>query len=389
MNFDYHGIGSTGSRRIPVQAIELATNIITDWMPGAPNSLSRGFVDLLDNVVASHFIDGNHYWTLQPTAAHFEKQWKQVISWILGVAFCKKVVDIEGYTWIAPLSAFSSQNTYLLSRWAPIIPFVNSTIKPDPSISATLMPDYVLARAGSGNPPLEISFAESKATKNCLENCSMPPDSWINQARNARFYFRNKVIPATQKMLIATRVNPKARKAKTRRVYVRCWNSKKESLGVSIEGFRDILLLHYFGVCERLGMTANAKLLALRSYRNVDMDQKGQMVFLKNDPQEYEKGILDDAREEIDIHSTNRLHDFPVSIARNRADFQIGHRLVRVGLSQPGMDVVRWLQKGENIAGLEQIVEQLQNGFSDINPNLENAKDIFIRRDGVFAEFIR
>lgn len=34
MNFDYHGIGSTGSRRIPVQAIELATNIITDWMQG-------------------------------------------------------------------------------------------------------------------------------------------------------------------------------------------------------------------------------------------------------------------------------------------------------------------------------------------------------------------
>lgn|GEM_PF-5106742 len=344
---------------------------------------------MLDNVVASHFIDGNHYWTLQPTAAHFEKQWKQVISWILGVAFCKKVVDIEGYTWIAPLSAFSSQNTYLLSRWAPIIPFVNSTIKPDPSISATLMPDYVLARAGAGNPPLEISFAESKATKNCLENCSMPPDSWINQARNARFYFRNKVIPATQKMLIATRVNPKDRKAKTRRVYVRCWNSKKESLGVSIEGFRDILLLHYFGVCERLGITANAKLLALRSYRNVDMDQKRQMVFLKNDLQEYEKEVLKDAKEEIDIHYTNRLSDFPVSIAKNRADFQIGHRLMRLGLSPPGMHVIRWLQKGEDITELEKIVKRLQESLSEIDSNPEMAEDIFIRPDGVFAEFIR
>ncbi|MBU4274075.1 MAG: hypothetical protein L6406_10600, partial [Desulfobacterales bacterium] len=109
MHFDYHGITSSRSRPIPASILELATNIITDWMPGTPNSLARGFVDLLSTIIDTVRINGNDQWTLRPRVAQFEKQWKQVTSWILGVAFCKRIIAMEGYPWIAPVSAFVSQ----------------------------------------------------------------------------------------------------------------------------------------------------------------------------------------------------------------------------------------------------------------------------------------
>jgi hypothetical protein len=36
--------------------------------------------------------------------------------------------------------------------------------------------------------------------------------------------------------------------------------------GVTLDVFRNVVIAHYFGVCERSGLTANAQLLALRNY---------------------------------------------------------------------------------------------------------------------------
>ena len=137
------------------------------------------------------------------------------------------------------------------------------------------MPDYILARTNpaGGN---EISFAESKGTNVCLENMNSPPQSWMNQARNAEFYFRRIQYTASQQMLVATRVNPKATRPATRRVYVRAWNSKNKDNQVPIDAIIEIMFMHYFGVCERIGMDANAKLLALSTYSLTHLFNKCQ-----------------------------------------------------------------------------------------------------------------
>ena len=212
MNFDYCSIGSRSSSATPATLQELATNIATDWMPGTPNSISRGLVDILDNVIESRTIGPRNLWTLKSEAGNFEKQWKQMTSWILGVAFCRKIVELEGYTWWAPVSAFTSRNPRWIpsaTNWYPSLPLNNCRIvKPNPRFS-NLMPDYVLARIHPIGG-FEISFAESKGTRICLENMRRPQQAWVNQAKNAKFYYKGHFISPLQQMVVATRVNPNA-----------------------------------------------------------------------------------------------------------------------------------------------------------------------------------
>jgi hypothetical protein len=130
-------------------------------------------------------------------------------------------------------------------------------------------------------------------------------------------------------------------------------------------------------------------LLALRSYHDVDIHQKREMLALQKYIEDAEESVLRDAREEIDIYETNGMRDCQVSIAKNGADFQIGQRVMRAGLSSYGMDVIRWLQKGEDLPKLALIMKHLQKGVGDVRSKLEGAKDVFIRPDGVFTEFIQ
>ena len=168
MHFDYHAINSSTSRAIPITILELASNIITDWMPGTPNSLSRGFVDLLSMMIESRRINGIDQWVLKPDVAQFEKQWKQVTSWILGIAFCKKVIEMEGYTWLAPVSAFTSQQRRSQSQvpyWTSNLPLMNSRITHPIPRRPRLMPDYVLARSAFRQKGvkslIDLSYSES------------------------------------------------------------------------------------------------------------------------------------------------------------------------------------------------------------------------------------
>jgi hypothetical protein len=392
MHFDYRGITSSRSRPIPASILELATNIITDWMPGTPNSLSRGFVDLLSTIIDTVRINGNDKWTLRPRVAQFEKQWKQVTSWILGVAFCKKIIAMEGYPWIAPVSAFVSQgrlSRLQFSYWNPGMPINNCRVThPIPKLSR-LMPDYVLARSNSNQSSFEISFAESKGCQKCLEFLNSPPRPWINQARNAQFYSYNVPIAANQHMLIATRINPKAKKPKKRRVYTRLWNNRNETTEVSLAAFRDIVLVHYFGVCERIGMRANAKLLALRSLHEVETFRTKNREDFHEKIEKAAESIRSVAREEIESHTTNNLTNEKVFIMPERSDFQLGERQIRVGLSTYGMEIIKWLQEGREIQELQLKIANFQEGINYLKSKLEKNDNLFVRSDGVLTGFIK
>ena len=78
--------------------LQLATNVVTDWMPGVPNSLALAFSDLLGEMLKVESVEGDELWIVAPRMTGFEKQWKLVTSWILGVAFCRKVIEDLGYT---------------------------------------------------------------------------------------------------------------------------------------------------------------------------------------------------------------------------------------------------------------------------------------------------
>src|SRR5690349_8862847 len=121
--YDYFAIASPASTRPTVSLLQLATNVITDWMPGVPNSLAAGFSELLGEMLKAETIDIDELWTVHQRMSGYEKQWKQVTSWILGVAFARKVTEDLGYPWWAPVSAFSGkQRTTHTPAWTFHLP---------------------------------------------------------------------------------------------------------------------------------------------------------------------------------------------------------------------------------------------------------------------------
>jgi len=392
MNFHYHDILSNSYRSVGSSLLELATNIVTDWMPGTPNSMARGFVDLLDNILELEWIGLERLWTLNPRVAYYEKQWKQFTSWILGVAFCRKVIEMEGYRWWAPVSAFINPSTIrlaLIPNWQQNLPAARCYIKkPIPPLS-NLMPDYIIVRENA-NQLYEISFVESKGSRQSLESPNITPNAWKYQSRNAEFYFNNTLYPTTQNLVVATRVNPFAKRALTRRVYVRAWNSSKPEKHVPFEAIREVLSFHYIGICKRIGLRANANLLAMAAFLKdhpfyFDQDKSNELKdeYLKT------KG---EAEAEIIRDKTKWLPHQSIFFEPKRSIFIVGRQNIRIGLSIYAKNLINWLQnlEAENDA---KIIRHFEQGIDSLLKQTKELKakestEIVVRKDGLISEFI-
>jgi hypothetical protein len=369
-----------------------------DWMPGVPNSLARSLADLLGNVIKSESVlrDGRSGWVVQKTVDGFEKQWKQTTSWMLGVAFCHFVAQIEGYRWWAPVSAFTQAKRKKLvatDYWAKFLRVANCHVQqPTPALS-NLYPDYVLARMkkSSGGQP-EISFAESKGDRRAIKNSTVPDLAWSNQSKNAEFIYNGVSMIATQHLLVATRVNPGADKSKTRKIQVRAWNSRTIDNNVTDSAFRAILAAHYIGVCERLDLTANAELIALNSL--IDAVNSENLFRFR----EYEEEIInvdqlrgqreelsDLAREELQARAS-RFNQM-VYYNPNRATFIIGDRTMMTGLSQFAMDIIGWLQGSSGGFDFSTESNQWFIETRTENDDGQEEPDFDLRGDGVFSEW--
>lgn len=409
MNFECHGVSGV-SRLISVNLQELATNIITDWMPGTPNTLANGFMNLLSEILEQRTIGSDKLWTAAQRVAGFEKQWKQVTSWILGVAFSKKVFQMEGYAWWAPVSAFKRHSSILFNNWQNNIPFTNCSIKkPNPPISK-LMPDYVLVQANQGGSGYYISFAESKGCQFSLEYRTNPPMAWRDQSRNAEFYCNNIQYKAKQNLIVATRLNPKASKPKTRRLYVRVWNSNDPKDIVPIDVFRDILYIHYFGLCERIGLKANAQLLRIANEPKSVSVEYGTSKMIKKqgdkvdeedlsypvsydiidvplkviDEKEYEN-IIEQAKKEIK-HYGDIKPAIPISIAVEGSRFLLGERTIRIGMSDYAIKVIKWLQS-KDVLYDDKFFQLFNEHHKVLSSNIKESDKIFVRADGVISIF--
>jgi hypothetical protein len=312
----------------------------------------------------------------------FEKQWKQVSSWILGVAFCRRVIEELGYRWWAPVSAFNSRSrTTLTPDWVPDLPPTDCVVKK--TNSSVLFPDYVVARAKSGASGYDISFAESKGCTTSLANLGVAPTDWKNQSRNGRFIFGGVTQAITQYLLIATRVYPSGKRVKTRRIQVRAWNAKNPEASISFEALRDVLVAHYFGVCERIGLSANARLLALRNYSPasdpntlLNSDQNIKRLLL------IRERLSGEAQGELQRTQTGETWMYGLP---SRSTFKIGDNLMTIGLSQAAVNLVRALQSPDQ-RNQDKIVNlfesELASDLELVHPN----EKLFLRNDGVIAQ---
>ena len=397
MNFEYQSVGSTAAVIRRVSLLRLATNVVTDWMPGVPNSLAHGFVDWLGNVVKAESVltVGKNGWVVQETVAGFEKQWKQMTSWMLGVAFCRFVAEIEGYPWWAPVSAFTAakrKTKVSTDYWIRYLRVARCRIQtPTPALSR-LYPDYVLARKRKSSPLSEISFVESKGDKRPLKNLTVPPGDWRSQSKNAEFVYNNVPMTAARHLLVATRVNPNAKDPKTRKIQVRAWNSRDPDSRSTESAFRAILAAHYIGVCERLDLTGNAELIALNCLLDA-LETNGEGLsrlpehaaeirdfdFLRGRREEL-SGI---AREELQIRGTRT--NLLIYYNPTRAPFTVGDNAMQIGLSQFAMDVIGWLQGRANA----NLPEEANETIPETEEETDSAEepDFDLRDDGVISEW--
>jgi len=406
--FDYIPVGGA-KQPAKMSLVRLATNVITDWVPGVPNSLSRGFADLLSRILKAETTTQSaaDTWIVQSQVHGFEKQWKNATSWMLGVAFCRWVIEQEGYAWWAPVSAFTrAKNKTPVARhkWLDKKFSVNDCyVQPPPVPTSKLLPDYILARQQGGTPRYEISFAESKGGDHNVAGVGWSSGSvtWRNQCLNAELYRKRKSapdvhVPAKQRLVIATRVNTKGKRVYTRRIQVRAWNSKNLETIEAEDAFREVLAMHYFGVCGQIGFSANAFLIAselrLRGIQNHLYDLEDDRNNLRRDimlerlrvdeaqVREEQARVADEAESELEPRKVDTVRE-AVFINPNVAPYATDAGGVRVGLSESALDAVRWLQGRNDNFNPDSLYHM--EGAARESSVIEASTGVAYRNDGV------
>ena len=369
--YDYYPIAPADPSRPQATLMALSTNVMADWMPGIHNALAANFSELLGEMLKVEELDGDDLWIVVPRMTTFEKQWKLVTSWILGVAFCHRIIESLDYPFWAPVSAFNSRSgTIATPHWTFDYPPTNCVVeKRNKSI---LFPDYVVARAKAGG--YSISFAESKGSKRSLENLAVAPTDWKNQSQNANFIFDGTRLPITQYLLIATRVYPFGKRRRTRRIQVRAWNSSSPDALVPFIAFRDVLVAHYFGICERVGLHSNAQLLALRNYSPTGSKERKQVL-------EVRARLSDGAHQEL---QREQLGESTIYIGPGTQKLKVGDKAIRVGLSEAAMTLVQSLQHRQKRED-QNLVQYFERELASTRELVGSDKDIFLRSDGVIG----
>jgi hypothetical protein len=226
-----------------------------------------------------------------------------------------------------------------------------------------MLPDYVLARGNKSK--WEISFLESKGRTKDYPNKIDLVDAWIEQSKNANFFHKGKIIPATQNLLITTRINSRSNTWLDRSIRVRAWNAYDPNAAAKQDNLHPLWVIHYYGVCQRIGWESNAELIAANSLLNEHINRLPQIeddprnVFIKEREhlraeQKRLKSTIESltskADDEInaDKIDSNYLGDNNHFIGfyhnPRRSTYNIGDRQIRIGLTDVAMNMVKWLQ---------------------------------------------
>jgi hypothetical protein len=298
-----------------------------------------------------------------------------VTSWILGVAFARKIIEELGYPWWAPVSAFSSKRRATLTpAWTLDLPPSKCVVEKDNS--SKLYPDYALARLNPSGSGYQISFAESKGCDKVLESLTAPPPEWKKQSRNAKFKFDGVPQLIAQYLLIATRIGPDRKSTSKRRIQVRAWNSMVPENQVKFAALRDVVITHYFGICERIGLPANAQLLALRNYSPKQAEDQSQRQLLL-----VTERLLGTAPQEA---RREQIGDMPIYFGPRASTFRVGDTAIRIGLTEPAMKLVSSFQQPQQFTD-ERMMHWFESEIAEVRRHFASDENVFVRNDGVIG----
>ncbi len=273
MFVQFWSVRSATASPLAMEYDDVSKHLLVDWVPSLPVNVSSSFVGWPPYLLNTVSFNGYDALSIAGQAGRSERQWKGFLSWMLGVAGTRHVLKHYGYRWIAPLSAFYDETVQPvdLPDWPSVFkPGLLTANRPFGSTSR-LRPDY-LAIPSTGGQPKPVSdwaIAESKGTRRCLTNLRVCPRPWHRQARNIEVSVWGNQVAIPRHLVIATRVNPNAKRQVSRRIQVRAWNSADEitSSALPLEAALDVAAAHLFGFFRNVRLLENARAIAWASMR--------------------------------------------------------------------------------------------------------------------------
>jgi len=385
MNVDYWPVGTSAPSVWPVTKVELATDIALDWMPTRPASSASGVVDLLAEVIQEENVDGVDYWLAHPAVAGFERQWRGVTSFMMGVPFCIKVLRAMGYTWWAPVSCFRHNlaTNKPFYWWSPFFPLSQCQVEHVSPPLSPLYPDYIAARADPAGG-YRIAFFEAKGTTRAL-HAAPCPINWHNQARSAELKHRGNTIATSQHVVVATRLDPDRVRSRTRKIQVRAWNNHDPELKAPFDVIAEVVRLHYLGVCLRLGMKRTARALALAPLRWGDDAEHSRLSEALWDPSASFEETGEAFKEETVETPFRNSRDERIHYPRRRGACGSGPFAVRPGLASPAVWLIQFLIDGKTEAAAN-MIRDLPHKLAFLAEATNSDEHCYLRPDGVYSE---
>lgn len=265
MYVEFWDIGATSPIFIPMTPYNISSHLLLDWVPWLPTSASSSLMGWPSQLIESVRHNGSEVLALREELGRAERQWKGMLSWMLGVAGARHVLKKEGYRWIAPLSAFYPEaiQSVNLSDWPTAFPPSSIKACRQSGSVARFRPDYIAVKPTGEDHAWTV--AEAKGTSASLAGMSSCPRGWYDQVRNVKLRVNGSSVEISRYLVLATRANPNAVNSRTRRLQVRCWNSMEDVAGVGLEPEAAVAVAsaHLFGLFRNLRMPENARAIAL------------------------------------------------------------------------------------------------------------------------------
>jgi hypothetical protein len=265
MQVEYWAVESASPSPLSFDCGQISAHLQEDWIPSFPATISRAVVGWPPFLTEPVEFGGVDFLALKEVAGFSDRQWKGMVSWMLGVAGARHILKTEGYQWVAPLSAFydNAVQKVDLSGWNPAFPRSVVSATALAGSTARLRPDYVALRSLAAPGSYDWAIAEAKGTSWCLTKAAQCPVGWYTQVRNVELTVMGAKLTIPRHLVVATRVNPNARRPATRRLQVRAWNSEQASDRIPASAAADIAAAHLYGILRNLGLRTVALGLAL------------------------------------------------------------------------------------------------------------------------------
>jgi hypothetical protein len=92
---EYWRVGGMATEFLPMTLGHVSGHLAADWVPSLPAAVGSSFIGWPPFLLESNWARGNELLGLRALARRSDRQWKGVLSWMLGFAGARHVLDSE------------------------------------------------------------------------------------------------------------------------------------------------------------------------------------------------------------------------------------------------------------------------------------------------------